>query len=134
MSGTHKSGGGMWSSYDRRAYPREQISFPRNLFYIDLGGSKTGTVLNISEGGLAVQAIANSIDDLIRFKFSKSETWVETRGRVVWANGSRDMAGLEFISLSDEGRDQIREWLAEIHTPQSDVTAEEEQHPFPSTN
>src|ERR1700730_6516875 len=137
MSGTHKSGGGMWSSYDRRAYPREQISFPRNLFYIDLGGSKTGTVLNISEGGLAVQAIANSIDDFwpqIRFKFSKSETWVETRGRVVWANGSRDMAGLEFISLSDEGRDQIREWLAEIHTPQSDVTAEEAFQLLQATN
>ena len=137
MSGTHKSGGGMWSSYDRRAYPREQISFPRNLFYIDLGESKAGTVLNISEGGLAVQAIANSIDDFlpqIRFKFSKSETWVETRGRVVWANGSRDMAGLEFISLSDEGRDQIREWLAEIHTPQSDVTAEEAFQLLQATN
>src|ERR1700737_4945102 len=128
MSGTHKSGGGMWASYDRRAYPREQISFPRNLFYIDLDQSKAGTVLNISEGGLAVQTIVNSIDNFlpqIRFKFSQSETWVETRGRVVWTNGSRDMAGLEFISLSDEGRDQIREWLAEMHAPQSDVTAEE---------
>src|ERR1700682_6657002 len=126
MPGTHKSGGGMWSSYDRRVYPRGQISFPRNLFYIDLGQSKAGTVLNISEGGLAIQAIANSIEDRlpqIRFKLSRSETWIETSGRVAWANGSRDVAGVEFISLSDEGRDQLREWLGGIQTPQPGVPA-----------
>ena len=137
MPGTHKSGGGMWSSYDRRVYPREQIPFTLNLFHLELGQNKAGTVLNISEGGLAVQAIAASIEDRlpqIRFKFSRSESWIETRGRVVWANGSRDMAGVEFISLSDEGRDQLRQWLAEIQTPQPGVAAEEALRPLHATN
>jgi hypothetical protein len=137
MFGALKSGGETSSRYDRRVYHREQIPFARNLFYIDLGHSKAGTVLNISEGGLAVQAIADSIDDRlpkIRFKFSQSEIWVETGGRVVWANESRDVAGVEFISLSDEGRHQIREWLIEIHTPRLAVTAEAALQPLPSTN
>ena len=137
MPGTHKSGGGMWSSYDRRVYPREQIPFTLNLSHLELGQNKACTVLNISEGGLAVQAIAASIEDRlpqIRFKFSRSESWIETRGRVVWANGSRDMAGVGFISLSDEGRDQLRQWLAEIQTPQPDVAAEEALRPLHATN
>jgi hypothetical protein len=136
MFSANKSGGETSSSYRRRVNSREQIPFRSNLFNIDLGQSKAGRVLNISEGGLAVQAIGNSIDDYlpqIRFKFSRSEVWVETAGRVVWANESRDVAGVEFISLSDEGRDQIRDWLAEVRFPHLDVTAEEALQPFCGT-
>src|ERR1700732_3536513 len=111
MFGADRSGGKTSSSYRRRVYSRGRIPFRPYLFNIDLCQNKAGRVLNISEGGLAVQTIANSIDDYmpqIRFKFSRSEVWVETSGRVVWTNESRNLAGVEFISLSHEGRNQIR--------------------------
>ena len=130
-----KPGGKTSSSYRRRVYPRVPIR--RNSFCLDLGQNKACRVLNISEGGLAVQAIANSIENCLprmRFKFSGSEVWVETGGRVIWVNESRDVAGVEFISLSDEGRDQIREWLAEVRPPQVNVTAQEALQPFHVTN
>jgi hypothetical protein len=136
MFGANTSGIGTSLSYRRRVYSREKIPFKDNLFNIELGRSTAGRVLNISEGGVAVQTIANSIDDYlpqIRFKFSRSEVWVETGGRGVWANESRDVAGIEFISLPDEGRDQIREWLAEVRSPLREVTAEEELQPFYAT-
>jgi cell division protein FtsN len=136
MFDANKSSGELSSSYRRRVFSRENIPFRHNLFNIDLGQSKTGRVLNISEGGLAVRTIANSIDDYlpqIRFKFSRSEAWVETGGRVVWSNESRDVAGVEFTSLSDEGRDQIREWLAEVRSPDPKVTTEEALQPLYTT-
>ena len=136
MFGTGRSGGETPSSYRRRVCIREQIPFRSNSFNIDFGRTKPGRVLNISEGGLAIQTIANSIDDYmpeIRFKFSKSETWVETSGRVVWTSESRDVAGVEFLSLCDEGRNQIREWLGEIRSPHSDAPAEEALQPLYST-
>jgi hypothetical protein len=136
MFDANKSTGELSSSYRRRVFSREHIPYRHNLFNIDLGQSKAGRVLNISEGGLTVQTITNSIDDYlpqIRFKFSRSETWVETGGRVVWRNESRDVAGVEFTSLSDEGRDQIREWLAEVRSPHPEVTTEEALQPFYAT-
>jgi hypothetical protein len=89
MFGICRSGGETPSSYRRRVCTREQIPFRPNLLNIELGQTTAGRVLNISEGGLAVQTIPNSIDDYmpqIRFKFSRSEVWVETAGRVVWTN------------------------------------------------
>ena len=136
MFGANTSGTETSSSYRRRVYSREKIPSKDNLFNIELGRSTAGRVLNISEGGLAVQTTANSIDDhlpKIRFKFSRSEAWVETGGRVVWTNESRDVAGVEFLSLCDEGRNQIREWLGEIRSPHPDVLAEEALQPLSST-
>jgi hypothetical protein len=136
MFGATTSGSETSSSYRRRVYSREKIPFKDNLFNIELGQCTAGRVLNISEGGLAVQTIPNSIDDSLpqmRFKFSRSEVWVETGGRVVWANEPRDVVGVEFISLSNEGRDQIREWLTEIRSPHLVVTAEEALQPVYST-
>src|ERR1700721_633497 len=136
MLGAHRSGGETPSSYRRRVSTREQIPFRPNLLNIDLGQTTAGRVLNISEGGFAVQTIPNSIDDYIpqiRFKFSRSEVWVETAGQVVWINESRNVAGVEFINLCHEGRNQIREWLGESRSPHRDALAEEALQPFCST-
>src|ERR1700733_4285797 len=116
------------SSYRRRVYPRKHMPLGRDYFYIDLGHCDVGRILNISEGGLAVQATTNSIDEslpYIRFNFSQSEVWVETGGRIAWTNESRDVAGIEFVNLSDEGRDQIREWLDKINIRQPVVTSQQ---------
>jgi SPOR domain/PilZ domain len=133
MLSSRESSGKQSSIEERRAYPREQIPFARNLFYIDLGNGKPATVLNISEGGLAIQAIADSIDGRlprIRLRYSKSRTCIESGGRISWANASKDVAGIEFTSLTNEGRNQIREWLAEVQTPQAGVSAGEASHPL----
>src|ERR1700722_128343 len=136
MLGAHRSGGETPSSYRRRVCTREQIPSRPDLLNIDLGQTTAGRVLNISEGGFAVQTIPNSIDDYIpqiRFKFSRSEFWVETAGQVVWINESRNVAGVEFINLCHEGRNQIRKWLGESRSPHRDVLAEEALQPFYST-
>src|SRR6202011_988600 len=101
MVGAFNPNGEISPSYRRRIYPRERVSVRRIAFDLDLGPGTACRVLNISEGGLAIQAVENCIEyrlTRIRFKFFRSHVWVETGGRVVWANELRDVAGVEFTN------------------------------------
>jgi TonB family protein len=82
---------------------------------VELDEGNGGIVLNVSEGGLSVQAVASLKDELlprVRFQLTHSPNWIETSARVTWATESGKLAGLEFIDLSDEARGQIRKWLS----------------------
>jgi TonB family protein len=97
---------------DRRLYSRQAI---RSLAYVELDEGNGGIVLNVSEGGLSVQAVTSLMDELlpdVRFQLSESEGWVESHARIAWTTHSRKVAGLEFINLPEVSRDQIRKWLA----------------------
>ena len=94
---------------------RQHWRQPARFGFIELGQHNGGIVLNISEGGLAVQAVRSIVDALlpqIRFQFSESLTWTEANVRVAWTSASRKMAGLEFLDLPDESRARIREWIS----------------------
>jgi TonB family protein len=96
---------------DRRLYYRQPI---RTLAYVELDEGNGGIVLNVSEGGLSVQAFASLMDDElpgVRFQLSESEGWIQANARITWTGQSRKLAGLEFVDLSDESRGRIKEWL-----------------------
>ena len=96
---------------DRRTHLRQPV---RALAYVELDETNGGIVLNASEGGLSVQAVMSLMEDSlpkIRFQLSQNNHWLETSARVVWANQSRKVAGLQFGDLPEETRVQIRKWL-----------------------
>lgn len=96
---------------ERRAHSRQPV---RTLAYVELDEGNGGIVLNASEGGLAVQAVMSLMEDVLpqmRFQLSQSNDWFETSARVVWANESRKVAGLQFVDLPEQTRLHIREWL-----------------------
>src|SRR5277367_711700 len=96
---------------DRRLHYRQPI---RTLAYVELDEGNGGIVLNISEGGLSVQAFASLMDDVlpgVRFQLSESEGWILANTRITWTGQSRKLAGLEFIDLSEDARGRIKEWL-----------------------
>ena len=95
---------------ERRLHPRKQLWFP----YIQLGADNGGIILDISESGLAMQAFRSLTEDQLpamRFQLSESRTWIETRGRIAWISASKNRAGMEFVDLPEEARDQIRQWV-----------------------
>jgi len=47
----------------------------------------------------------------LSFRFSTILDWVEMRGRVAWRDQARNVLGIEFISLSDEAKKQIQNWI-----------------------
>ncbi len=99
------------AAYDRRTHSRQPV---RTLAYVELDEGNGGIVLNASEGGLSVQAVMSLMEDSLpkmRFQLSQSNAWLETSARVVWANESRKVAGLQFVDLPEETRLHIREWL-----------------------
>jgi TonB family protein len=105
---------------ERRVHARQQI---KTLAYVELDEGNGGIILNVSEGGLAVQAVTSLMDDhlpRVRFQLSQSPDWVETSARVTWAGESRKLVGLEFIDLSELARGQINEWLSRETSPDLD--------------
>src|SRR5277367_98310 len=96
---------------DRRQYPRQPIP---SLAYVELDEGNGGIVLNVSEGGLAVQAVMSLVDDVlpsVRFQLSESDGWIQANARITWTGQSRKLAGLQFVDLPDDARGRIKEWL-----------------------
>jgi len=97
---------------ERRSQPRRRVL---SLEYLDLGDSNGGIILNISEGGMYIQAVASlSADELsdLSFRIPGSGYPIETSGKIVWVGESRKDAGIQFVNLPEEARLKLREWVA----------------------
>lgn len=102
---------------ERRSSPRRRVL---SLEYIDLGSFNGGILLNLSEGGMYVQAVAGlSGDELpqISFRLPDSAYIVKTNARIAWTGESKKDAGIQFVNLSAEARLKIREWVAKELPP-----------------
>jgi TonB family protein len=102
---------------ERRTHVRRRVL---SLEYIDLGSSNGGILLNLSEGGMYVQAVASlSADDIpqIGFRLPDSGYLVKTDAKIAWVGESKKDAGIQFLNLPEEARLKIREWVAVEHPP-----------------
>jgi cell division septation protein DedD len=106
MPDTHHAAGDARSD-ERRHYPRRRVPFS----WVQLAEDNGGIVVDVSERGLSVQAVRGLTDGElpnIRVQIGKDQRCIETRARVAWVNPSNNAAGLEFVELADEARDQIK--------------------------
>jgi periplasmic protein TonB len=105
---------------DRRLRMR---ATPASRAYVQLDGTNGGTVLNISETGMAVAAADPLLldDDLpqIRFQIPSSSQSIEVSAQIVWLGETKKSAGMRFVDLTAEARNQISNWIAsERPTPE----------------
>ncbi len=112
--------------------PDEHRSAPRVTILAGLGEvvvvnlpSQTGVLLDVSEGGLAVQAVypisrQASID--IAFPLPFTGDSIEALCKVAWVDEGR-RAGLQFLSMADEPKRQLDRWRAQYAERVSAVTA-----------
>jgi len=108
-----------WSHFDcntsfpeRRQHLRQPV---RSLAYIELGEGNGGIVLNISEGGMAIQAVMSLKETdlpLMRVQLAHSKKQIQAKGRITWTTNLRKVAGIEFVDSSAETRALIREWIS----------------------
>jgi len=98
---------------DRRLQKRATPASPAQ---IELGTTNGGIVLNISETGMAVAAADPLVVDdyfpRIRFQLPSSGQCIETSTQIVWLAESKKSAGIRFVDLSAEARNQISNWIA----------------------
>jgi cell division septation protein DedD len=120
MPDTHHAAGDARSD-ERRHYPRRRVPFS----WVQLAEDNGGIVVDVSERGLSVQAVRGLTDGElpnIRVQIGKDQPCIETRARVAWVNASNNAAGLEFVELADEARDQIKHLVSS--EPKSDESEE----------
>jgi TonB family protein len=123
MSQVSASVDGVKQPANRRVYFRQPV---RSLAYVELGEGNGGIVLNVSEGGIAVQAVMSLLSDelpCVRVQMAHSKKRIEAKGRITWTGGLRKTAGIEFIDLSQEARSLLREWVA-LEAPSKDFLEE----------
>ena len=113
MSNRQEFFGALNPTRDRRLQKR---TTPSSLTLVDLGGTDGGIILNISETGIAV-AVADRLPvgkylPCIRFQPPGSNQSIEITAQVVWLAESKKGAGIRFVDLTADARNQIANWIA----------------------
>jgi len=94
----------------RRQHPRYTL---RSLAYVKLDQGNGGIVRDLTETGVAIQAVAAmqpGQEVNLRFDLLSPRVRVETRGRVAWADAN-GQSGIQFDVLPPRMRRAIRDWL-----------------------
>jgi TonB family protein len=119
---------------DRRLHARQRV---HSLSYVKMGDSNGGIVLNISEGGISVQAAAvlDPTEPVTMWlEIPKVRDRVEVTAEIAWLSASKKEAGLRFVDLPDSTLQQIRKWMAREASPEqfedeSEPVGEEQDSP-----
>jgi len=91
------------------------------MAYVELGQDNGGILLNLSEGGFAVQsalALTSREFPELRFQVPSLQGWLTASGRIVWISDSKKEAGIQFTELPREARKEIQKWVAAEGTPE----------------
>ncbi len=94
----------------RRRKPRHTV---RTLAYVKLDQGNGGIIRDLTESGMAVQAVARlraEQDVTLSFDLMAPKVRVEARGRVAWADAS-GQAGIQFLDLTPRARRALCDWL-----------------------
>ena len=98
-------------SHERRRFIRQRV---RSLAYLDVVPNNGGIVLNLSENGLALQAV-NPFDETrvsLRIQPPNSRKRIEASAEITWLSDSKTQAGLQFLELTEDARLEIADWIA----------------------
>jgi TonB family protein len=104
--------------HGNRAHLRRKLS---PMAYVELGQDNGGILLNLSEGGFAVQsalALTSREFSELRFQVPALQGWLTARGRIVWVSDSKKEAGIQFTELPGEARSEIQQWVAAEGAPE----------------
>jgi len=98
---------------DRRLQTRTTLA---SRAYVELGDTNSGIVLNISETGMAVTAAdllaAGDYLPRIRFQLPSPRQSIEISAQIVWLAEAKKHAGIRFVDLTADARNQISNWIA----------------------
>jgi PilZ domain len=115
-------------SFPARGVNRQYRHELHTLTYVTLDAANGGIVRNLSQDGVAVQAVAALRQQQcvrVRFELRVPRLRIDASGQVSWAN-STGQCGIRFTDLSEHTRQQIGEW---IFSSLLDTMAREAQNP-----
>jgi hypothetical protein len=102
---------------ERRFYPRIAPLTPET---ISLGPETPSSLLNLSENGFLLTTTGeldvNSVHR-VSLDLNGIPKTITVYVRAVWTDGSQELAGIQFLDLSEDDRELLRRWSA-MQTPQ----------------
>lgn len=120
----------------RRAKVRQPLG---SLAYLDIVPDNGGIILNLSEDGLAFQAVGPLHDQKevqLVIQLPHSAIRFETAAEIVWLGASSRQAGVRFLNMPADARLQIREWIESQNAsaPHADIPASTDLGPVRAAN
>jgi DNA-binding NarL/FixJ family response regulator len=99
--------------HGRLRYFRQPLENPVVLTFADRR-RMDATITNLSHGGAAIRAshpLPSSLPVRVRFDLPGTDTFVEARGEVAWAD-QRGRAGIRFVEIPERLQRNLEQWLA----------------------
>jgi TonB family protein len=99
-------------AHERRRLPRLRLP---SLAYVDVDSDNGGILLNLSETGLALQAVApfaGLTRVTLRIQPPKPRKRLDLNAEITWLSESKKEAGVQFLELSDDTRVEIANWIS----------------------
>jgi cell division septation protein DedD len=97
---------------ERRQFPRLVPSTP---LFVSMDDAKSGLLLDLCEGGLAVASLVpRNLDDVVSLAFDLPEGvgHIEAKARIAWTRDSGHLTGVRFMELDEVSQAQLSEWIA----------------------
>jgi cell division septation protein DedD len=97
---------------ERRQYPRLVPSTP---LFVSLDDAKSGLLLDLCEGGLAVASLVpRNLDEVVSLAFDLPEGvgHIEAKAKIAWTRDSGHLTGVRFMDLDEVSQQQLSEWIS----------------------
>jgi cell division septation protein DedD len=94
---------------------QHQRLVPNAPLFISLDDSKSGLLLDLCEGGLAVASLVpRTLDEVVSLAFDLPESIgrIEAKAKITWTRDSGHLTGVHFVELDDASHQQLSEWIS----------------------
>jgi cell division septation protein DedD len=97
---------------ERRQYQR---LVPNAPLFVSMDDSKSGLLLDLCAGGLAVASLVpRNLDEAVSLAFDLPEGvgHIEAKATIAWTRDSGHLTGVRFVDLDDASQQQLSEWIS----------------------
>jgi cell division septation protein DedD len=94
---------------------QHQRLVPNAPLFIALDDSKSGLLLDLCEGGLAVASLVpRSLDEMVVLAFDLPEGvgHVQAKAKIAWTRDAGHLTGVRFVDLDEVSQQQLSEWIS----------------------
>ncbi len=94
---------------------QHQRLVPNAPLFISLDDCKSGLLLDLCAGGLAVASLVpRNLDDVVSLAFDLPEGvgHIEAKATIAWTRDSGHLTGVRFVDLDDASQQQLSEWIS----------------------
>jgi cell division septation protein DedD len=94
---------------------QHQRLVPHAPLFVALDALKSGLLLDLCEGGLAVASLVpRTMDEVVVLAFDLPEGvgHIQAKARIAWTRDAGHLTGVHFVDLDEISQQQLREWIS----------------------